>query len=459
MKRIKVFLLLLATTSLMAQTPEEAVRILENGEGAGIRALSMGQAFVAAADDHSALYWNPAGLSMLKISEIGGGFQLGRLENEATFRGETANENEGFSALTSAGFAYRFPTVRGGLGMAFGYHRVKDYSDFLFFSGYNALDNGLAFDLEAEDGTTATYPYDRNVQQTEESLQKGGLGAWSLGFGLAVSPGLSVGATLSRYTGSSQYDFAFYQDDVDDIYNAYPADIDAYELYNSLATTYRGYGAKVGALFLLNRDIRLGVTVDLPTTLNVRESYTSNDVLYFDNGESSEADLGGGEWEYDVRFPARYSGGVAFDLSSILLSAQVSYCDWSQTRFEVPEGYALSDDYQSLLNDNRLFSNDFRAVLSWGAGGELRLPGSEILLRGGYHVTPSPLKDAEARLDRKTFSAGIGYRLDRMTTLELAVIRSTYERDSEDAYTPGGTSEKITHDKFMAGLRIRLPNW
>ncbi len=38
--------------------------------GAGVRALGMGGAFAALANDGSAIYWNPAGLSMLRESEV-----------------------------------------------------------------------------------------------------------------------------------------------------------------------------------------------------------------------------------------------------------------------------------------------------------------------------------------------------------------------------------------------------
>ncbi len=44
-----------------------------NLEGLGIRAVSMGGAFIAVADDESAIYWNPAGLTQLR----GSGLSLG----------------------------------------------------------------------------------------------------------------------------------------------------------------------------------------------------------------------------------------------------------------------------------------------------------------------------------------------------------------------------------------------
>src|SRR3989339_193654 len=76
MKKILVFILFLNTFCLIPYS-----RIYSAGEtggmpgyfldmGIGARALGMGRSFVAVADDVSALYWNPAGLSRLNYIEI-----------------------------------------------------------------------------------------------------------------------------------------------------------------------------------------------------------------------------------------------------------------------------------------------------------------------------------------------------------------------------------------------------
>ncbi|MCK5146060.1 outer membrane protein transport protein [bacterium] len=460
MKRLNLICFLMLGLGLAAaQTTEEAVNILENSDGAGIRALSMGRAFVGVADDYSALYWNAAGLSQLKTSEIGGGFRTNKFNNEAIFQGETENEYEKFSHLSSAAFAYKFPTIRGGMGLALGFRRMKDFDDFLYFKGFNTQSNDLSFEFEDEAGLTDTYYYDVNTMQSEEVKMSGGLGAWSLGIGAAISPNMSVGATFSRYTGKSQYDFAFYQDDVDGEYFIHPADFDAYEYYETISAEYRGYGVQIGALMNINPDIKLGATIDLPTTINVKEMHSADEIVYFDNDEFMEADLGNGEWEYDVVFPARFSVGGAFNLRSLILTGSVQYCDWSGTKFKEPEGAAYSDDYPSLLADNRLFSQDFRATLAWGIGGELRMPGTQLLIRGGYHVAPSPLKDADNSLDKKTISAGLGFRIDGQTTLEVGMTRTMFDRFTSDGWAPGGVDESIVLDKIMAGVTIKLPNW
>jgi len=69
---IILFSMIFLITAVTAQTPDEAVFLMENETGIGVRAMGMGNAFTAVADDYTATYWNPAGLTMLKQSELSG---------------------------------------------------------------------------------------------------------------------------------------------------------------------------------------------------------------------------------------------------------------------------------------------------------------------------------------------------------------------------------------------------
>ena len=42
----------------------------------GTRASAMGGAFIGLADDYSAVYWNPAGITQIKGMEVRGSFQV-----------------------------------------------------------------------------------------------------------------------------------------------------------------------------------------------------------------------------------------------------------------------------------------------------------------------------------------------------------------------------------------------
>lgn len=456
MKAKGCIIVLFIASCLMAQSPEEAVSFMADANGVGAKAQAMGNAFVGVADDYSALYWNPAGLTLLDASELDGSFYHLRFSNEASFANSTMMEEETFTRLKSLGLAYKFPTSRGSLVIAVGYNKFRDYDDFLCFSGFNSLSNGLEFELEDDQQNADFYFYDRDVLQTEQVLQSGNLSAWSLGGGIQLSPNFAAGITLNFFSGSSSYLFDFYQDDVDDLYNTYPADFDSYELHQFIESRFTGFGMKLGGLFQMNDELRLGVAIDLPSSIHVREAYGENDALIFDDGFISEMDLGSGEWEYIVKYPVQVSGGIALDLRQLLIAGSISYRDWTQVQFDVPSGYALDGDFESLLQENAYFGDLFRPVLTISGGGELRIPGTGLKLRGGYRVVPSPFFDADERYDKKYISAGFGYDVDKNTTLNFTYIRGSWIRDSVDNLTPGGTEERIQTSRMLAGVTFRF---
>jgi len=455
-KYLLIMVIGLITAPLTAQTPDEAVNFMFDETGVGVKAQGMGNAFVAVADDYTATYWNPAGLTMLKYSEISGDMYHLKFNTEANFS-ETMMLNERtFTKFSSLGLAYKFPTTQGSFALSFGYNRFKDFDDFMRFSGFSAVSNGLEFELQNDDGSYQYYPYDKDVLRTEEITQNGNLSAWSIGGGLQVSENLAIGLTMNFYSGSSYYVFDFYQDDVDNIYNIYPGDFDSYELHQRIDSDFSGWGAKLGAIYHLSEHLRLGGTIEFPTTLNVLENYSSGDVLVFDDGYASEYSDEPGEWEYEIQYPFKFSGGIALDLNLLLLSGSFDFRDWTQAKFAVPDGRTYSQDYADLLDENRFFPEDFRSVFSYAAGAELRVPGTGLRFRGGYRMVPSAYADASDADNREYISVGFGYDAGAGAALNFALTKGFWKRNSYDGYTPSGTMEDVETTRVMAGLVIRL---
>jgi long-subunit fatty acid transport protein len=392
---------------------------------------------------------------VLKSSEIGFAGSHMIFRNDAQFAGDRGLDDRAFTGFNSFELAFKFPTLRGSFVMALARHQIKDYSDYLFFNGTNSISNGLGFDL-GTDSAAAFYPFDRDVRQSEEVLQTGALGAWSFGGGLAISPVLSMGISGHILVGRGGYELDFHQQDVNQIYQAFPADYDRYEIHQSLKSRMTGFGLTVGALLHLSDRFRIGASLDLPRKVQVNETYSSSDLLVFDNGDESAADLGSGEWAYAIHYPGKVSGGAAIDTETLLLAASADYVDWRVTRFELPSGYSMEEDYTSLLAENPSFLKDFRPVLSYGAGCEFRFTGPGVKIRGGYRVVPSPLANADQSMDRKYITAGLGYDMDRFASLNVIYIRGFWTRNSEDAYTPGGTTETIETDRVLAGFTLRF---
>ena len=190
MKRFLFFsILILTIINIVLPQGESAVPFLLISPGAA--AGGRGETGVALADDATAIFWNPAGLAQLQSSEIHDDLYHLRFANQSTFKGNTILENRNFTKFKSLGFAYKFPTTQGNLVIAFGYNRIKDYDDFLYFSGYNRQSNNLEIPIVNQDNEVDYYIFENNVLQTEEISQDGNLGTWSIGGGVMLSPNFS----------------------------------------------------------------------------------------------------------------------------------------------------------------------------------------------------------------------------------------------------------------------------
>lgn len=429
------------------QTAVDAIRIVENEIGFGTRALGMGGAYAGSANDYSAVYWNPAGLADVQGTNFFGEVSHLSFNNNATFSGTLTEDSQNYTRLRSVGIAYAFPTYQGSFAMAFGYNRVKDFDQNLLFSGFNQNSNDLSFEIDGTD-----YLFDQDVDQFEQISDDGGLDQWNIGAGVALSPNFNAGVTATVWSGSSDYQFSFRQEDNENNFSQFPADFDVYRLNRTLITDYSALSLKFGGMFHMPSGLQLGVAVGLPVTFHIDETFTESDLLIFDDGTEDPIDGDPSFFEYEVQTPLYLDAGASFSLSDLTLAGSIRYRDWSQTKFKIDSDLLDNPDYVDLLDENRLISQDYDATMQYNLGGELFLRGFNTKVRAGYAVLPSPVKNTELDLDRTYITAGLGFQIDRFVSLDVAYLRSNWEQESEDNFTPGGTLEDITTNKILVGL-------
>lgn len=446
-----VALTVLLSTIIYAQTAEDAIRIVQDEIGFGARALGMGGAYTAVSDDYSAIYWNPAGLALMRRSEFFGEVSHLNYNNNATFYQTVTDESENYTRFRSLGFALTLPTRQGSFVLGFGYNRVKDFDQNLQFSGFNGQSNQLSFEINGQE-----YLFDKDVLQTERVFDEGGLSQWTMGAGIAVSPRLMAGISGIYWDGKSEYRFSFFQEDVEDIYNQFPGDFDSYLLNRSLDSEYGGWGLKLGAMLELTRAIKIGAAYGIPVKFRVEETYTSSDALKFDNGDIDTFDEPVSKFKYDVKTPFHLDGGISLSTANITLSGSVRYRDWSQTEFDIPEAQLDNPDFKEFLDENLRIKDEYTETLDYRAGGELYLGFLRTMVRGGYTVFPSPLKDAPSSMDKEFITGGLSFLIDRYVSLDVTYIRGSWEQQSEDEFTPGGTLEEITTNKILVGFSYRF---
>ena len=450
----KLTLGLLFTLGMVnGQTAYDAIHITENEEGFGTRALAMGGAYTALANDYSGIYWNPAGLGSLDETGIYAELSHLQFSNDALYMGNMTSNNQGFTKLKSLGFVMPLPTAQGSFVIAGGFNRVLDYDDHLYFEGFGDVSNDIGFEIAEDSLTSYFYPFDQGVYRQEEVRSEGGLRQWSLGGALALSSNFTIGLTTSLVHGKEEYNFGFSQFDDDDLYYEYPGDFDEYTVNQYLQSDYYAFNLKLGGMVDLNNMLKVGGVITLPSTYYVEETHSFSDDLVFDDG-STDPTEDTGNWDYHVKTPFIFDAGIAFTNKLITLSAAARYHDWSQTRFEISE-YELDDqDYRSIVSENNSLARDYDQVLEYRFGGEILLPGFNTKLRAGYTMIPSPLRDNDD--DRTTYSAGVSFKVDKNVSLDISYLKRDWTRDSWDIYTPAGVKENIETHKVLVGLTYNL---
>lgn len=438
---------------VFGQSAWDAIHITENEEGFGARALGMGGAYTALADDYSGIYWNPAGLA--SISKNGMHAELSHLQfsNEALYNGELTNNNQGFTKLKSIGFVMPLPTTRGSLVIAGGFNRVLDYDDHLYFEGVGDLSNDLGFEIEDEFGDVVFYPFDENVYRQEEVRTEGSLKQWSIGGAIALSPNFTMGLTTSLVHGEEEYSFAFSQFDDLDIYNVFPGDFDEYTVNQYLQSDYYAFNLKLGGMVDLNKMIKVGGVITFPSTYFVEETHSFNDYLYFDDGTYDPVE-DSGIWDYHVKTPYIFDAGVAITNKLFTISGSARYRDWSQTRFEVDDFDFDDETYQQILDENNILAREYDQTVEYRLGAEVLLPGFNTKLRGGYTYVPNPIRGSDE--DSSTYSAGVSFKVDDDVSLDISFLKKDWTRESWDVYTPEGITEDISTNKILIGISYNL---
>jgi long-chain fatty acid transport protein len=346
----------------------------------GTRATGMGGAMVGLADDATAIYWNPSG-----ISNVDGGF---------------------------VGFYLK------------GIHPMANYS-----WQYPALN----IDINAEAVS--------NMYLAPNFFATYQVDAWTFGLGVFVPAGLGAewnGDDLVQLSGGTSFEWMSRIGVVDiapavsykfsdqfslgltvNIYYAFfdmkrpnavppPAPFGTYSQYTE-ESTGTGVGVTVGAQYKINEMWTLGATFRSKTTVNM--SGTAEFPAFGLMGAPTES-----EFDREVAFPMWIAGGVAVRPSDrLILSFDVQYSQWSESENVLVTEYK-DPTWKAALeaDDDHLF------VLKWEDATQIRL-GAEYLasddlaLRLGYYYDPAPSPDETLNIlfpssTNHVITGGAGYR-------------------------------------------------
>ncbi len=468
---------LLFTISIFAQNVNDGLRLAMPGYNTQARALGMGNSYLSISDDASALSFNPAGLGLVKQMEFAGGLNYSKATNDATFFGNTKSSDNSSTTLNQAAFVFPFPTVRGSLVFGFGYHQTNDLGGLMKFDGYNSGNTSKIQDLN-EAGSIPynlylaykdSYNKNRtlingNLQQYGTETESGALRQWDFAGAVETAPNLFIGLELSVLSGSYTSSSVYSEEDVKYIYDGIQLEptnpqtnhFIAFDMQNDLSWDLSGYDFKIGLIYQLKKLGRFGITIQTPKVYTIDETFRTQASSYF---ESASYDLDQAAYpelksKYDVVTPFVFSLGGSVNVSGLIASVDVSFQDYSETKFENAQG----DVYESDLNAiNRDIKNSLRSALNYNLGAEYTFAELGLRVRGGYFLQQSPYKADPSSHNRTYLTGGLGFIIEESLALDVAYAHGWWDTYT-DNYGSGESRvfQHIQNDNYVLSFNYRF---
>jgi len=408
--------------------------------GSGARALGMGGAFLARADDATAASWNPAGLSYLRRSEVSlvGFHSISSARGRDAAGDTTSTDRFEGSALDFISLAH---PVR--LGTRFGAVQLS-YQRVLPFGGDRHIE----------------IPEPRATRVFDLSLQ-GGFDVVALGSGFQLWRRLRVGATLNRW------------------FNGFEQETTRLQRFQARTVTQTeqrvefdlsGWNVNVGVIWAPTEGLNLGVVAKTPFTARVKLSRSRTD--FFTDMPSPETTTSNEFASDDLRLEFPWAAGFGVSVrprSALTLSADYTRTAWSDARIReyfllerTPLGEAAPTPavsntifaqlpYPTLDVENRQADTDqIRVGVEWVLiGARFKVP-----LRAGYFTDRQLFRDRTFAAPLFTgFTVGTGL-LTGPFLLDVAYVleRGDYEDIDSQSHVSARSS------RFWVSLIYRRGN-
>ncbi|MCK7528228.1 MAG: hypothetical protein MZV64_66980 [Ignavibacteriales bacterium] len=264
-----------------------------------------------------------------------------------------------------------------------------------------------------------------NLNQSGSILTSGGIDNWTFSGAIEVQKNFFIGTNFTFYSGDFESNNDYYEDDTRNVYQGVTAagepqttDFKTFYLNNSLNWDIAGWDAKVGFLYQFENVARFGATVQFPKTYYIDEEFLVNGSSEFGTGQMYFLDQQyySDKVSYDVITPFEFNVAGAVNLAGLILSADVTFMDYSQLEFKDPEG--LSSSYIS--DANKEIKDILRSAVNYNVGLEYNVPMIGLKLRGGYLMQQSPFEGDDSDFNHQYVTGGIGFLANGNIGLDLA---------------------------------------
>ncbi|MDH3328018.1 MAG: outer membrane protein transport protein [Desulfobulbaceae bacterium] len=365
-----------------------------NPVGSGARALGMGGAFIAVADDATAASWNPGGLIQLErpeVSIVGAWFHR---SEDNTFGDQpegngTQSISEGNLNYLSA--AYPFIFMDRNMIVALTYQHLYDFN------------RSWQLNLFHRDGDLF---FDRMVDYNQD----GGLSALGLSYAVQIIPALSAGITVNIWDDDIGYNHW-----TQNTFYTAPGNLGPFRIQDTYRNidsySFEGYNFNLGFLWRITESITVGGVFKSPFTADVQHdaSLAQKIVLLDDPSYPPLWEIEQeGAFNEELDMPASYGIGVSYRFSDALTASLDLYrTEWGDMIYTDHEGVKTS-----AISGIEESESDIDATVQVRAGMEYLIikPKYIIPLRAGIFYDPAPSEGSSDNFYGFTLGTGFGWK-------------------------------------------------
>lgn len=465
MQKILLLSCLLVSATTYAQVPEDALRYSYYPQNGTARNLAVGGAMGSLGGDINATFVNPAGLGFYKTGEllITPGFFLN--DNKASFRGMNANNKKNAPGFGASGLLYGLtsryhPHISN--AVSFAITQTANFNNRIQYKGlnnYSSLSEQFAEEF-AKSGYTidealnsnsplpygsapALYSYLIDTVKVNGAYQVKGAPEYILDAGQAIFQemnkttkgaitevaigfahnnndkwfwGASISMPLISYNSNTNFKESDTSSNVSNHFKQF-------EYTDDFSTSGIGINGRFGVIYRPKEYIRLGLSVQTPTYMELTDKRTTTLSTQLENpvGNFSASSLlftnnepGSSNYRQITPFRAIISGSYVFrEISNVkrqraFLTADIEYVHHKGSRFgSMNENKTQYEkDYFKALNN--VVSGSYKGTFNFRVGGELKF--NVIMGRLGFAYYGNPYKETSLKANRMLLSGGLGYR-------------------------------------------------
>lgn len=364
-----------------------------NPVGSGARAIGMGGAFIAIADDATAASWNPGGLIQLKKPEFSIVGTMTRRVEDNTFG--TNPEADGKESIYKAdlnylSLAYPFPLLGRHMIVTLNYQNLFDFKREWQFTFFEETENR---------SKTSNFHY----------RQDGNL--WALGLAYCIQPapglvpGLSFGVTLNFWE-DFLYDNEWEQTVrvTDNVFSNISTTPSVSETFYRDHFSLSGSNANIGMFWDITDKFTLGAVLKTPFTADIDHEFNLHS---FTPDQDPPTDTKTDTYDEEIDYPRSYGLGFAYRFSdAFTVSLDGTRTDWDDFVRTDSVGTRTSPISNRLKNESDV-DETYQARM--GAEYLLIYQKYTIPLRGGFFYDPAPAEDSPDDYYGFSLGSGIAY--------------------------------------------------